>query len=374
MSTIKANAILDASGGNTVTINGATPTAYNTMGKNRIINGAMEIDQRNAGASVSTSSGSGVWTVDRWIAQYNNTSKFTIQQSSTAPEGFTKSVLITSSAATSVGSGDYYLFSQRIEGFNTSDLGFGTANAKTITVSFWVRSSLTGTFGCSLTNDAQVRSYPFTYTISSADTWEKKTVTIAGDTTGTWATNNACSFKLWFGLGVGSSLSGTAGSWAGTQYLGATGATSVVGTSGATFYITGVQLEAGSVATEFERRLYGTELALCQRYYEKSYDTLSAVPTNTTLGNHVGIVDTQSLTAIHANIRFRVEKRTNPTMNFYKYETTAGVWAKNSDNSNTGTLTTPWGIGTTGVGRLDSSTSLSSGGMYHGQWSATAEL
>jgi len=268
MSTIKANAILDASGGNTVTINGATPTAYNTMGKNRIINGAMEIDQRNAGASVSTSSGSGVWTVDRWIAQYNNTSKFTIQQSSTAPEGFTKSVLITSSAATSVGSGDYYLFSQRIEGFNTSDLGFGTANAKTITVSFWVRSSLTGTFGCSLTNDAQVRSYPFTYTISSADTWEKKTVTIAGDTTGTWATNNACSFKLWFGLGVGSSLSGTAGSWAGTQYLGATGATSVVGTSGATFYITGVQLEVGSVSTEFERRPYGTELALCQRYYQ----------------------------------------------------------------------------------------------------------
>ena len=268
MSTIKANAILDASGGNTVTINGATPTAYNTMGKNRIINGAMEIDQRNAGASVSTSSGSGVWTVDRWIAQYNNTSKFTIQQSSTAPEGFTKSVLITSSAATSVGSGDYYLFSQRIEGFNTSDLGFGTANAKTITVSFWVRSSLTGTFGCSLTNDAQARSYPFTYTISSADTWEKKTVTIAGDTTGTWATNNACSFKLWFGLGVGSSLSGTAGSWAGTQYLGATGATSVVGTSGATFYITGVQLEVGSVSTEFERRPYGTELALCQRYYQ----------------------------------------------------------------------------------------------------------
>ena len=271
MSTIKANAILDASGGNTVTINGATPTAYNTMGKNRIINGAMEIDQRNAGASVSTSSGSGVWTVDRWIAQYNNTSKFTIQQSSTAPEGFTKSVLITSSAATSVGSGDYYLFSQRIEGFNTSDLGFGTANAKTITVSFWVRSSLTGTFGCSLTNDAQVRSYPFTYTISSADTWEKKTVTIAGDTTGTWATNNACSFKLWFGLGVGSSLSGTAGSWAGTQYLGATGATSVVGTSGATFYITGVQLEVGSTATEFERRPYGTELALCQRYYFSTY-------------------------------------------------------------------------------------------------------
>lgn len=267
MSTLKVNAVTDASGGNTATINSMTPTADSLQGfRNRIINGDMRIDQRNAGASVSTSSGAGIYTVDRWIAQYSATNKFTIQQSSTAPTGFTNSVLITSSAATSVGSGDYYLFSQRIEGFNTADLGFGTANAKTITVSFWVRSSLTGTFGGSLTNDAQNRSYPFTYTISSANTFENKTITIAGDTSGTWATNNTIGFKLWFGLGVGSSLSGTAGAWAGTQYLSATGATSVVGTNGATFYITGVQLEVGSVATPFERRPFGTELALCQRY------------------------------------------------------------------------------------------------------------
>jgi len=236
-----------------------TPAFLNTQAqytgfKNRIINGAMVIDQRNAGASVSTSSGSGVFTVDRWIAQYSATSKFTIQQSSVAPTGFTKSVLITSSDATSVTASAYYLFSQRIEGFNTADLGFGTANAKTITISFWVHSSLTGTFGGSLTNDAQDRNYPFSYTISSANTWEQKSITISGDVTGTWATDNTCSFKLWFSLGVGSTFQGTANTWGATNYFSTTGETQVVATNGATWYLTGVQLEVGSTATSFDYR------------------------------------------------------------------------------------------------------------------------
>jgi hypothetical protein len=130
---------------------------------------------------------------------------------------------------------------------------------------------LTGTFGGSLVNAAGNRSYPFTYTISSANTWEQKSVTIAGDTTGTWLTTNGNGLAVNFGLGVGSTYSGTAGAWAGAYYFSATGATSVVGTSGATFYITGVQLEAGSVATSFERRLYGQELQLCYRYYYKIF-------------------------------------------------------------------------------------------------------
>mgnify|MGYP003339333248 CR=1 FL=1 len=147
-----------------------------------------------------------------------------------------------------------------------------------------------------------------------------------------------------------------------------------VSNNGATFYITGVQLELGSVATPFESRLYGHELALCQRYYEKSYDTLSAAPTNTAVGLYSGIVDTQSTTAISVNIRFKVEKRTNPTMTFYKYETTSGVWARNSDNTSTGTITSAWGNGTSGLARIDSTSALSSGGMYHGHWYANAEL
>jgi len=227
----------------------------------------MRIDQRNAGAAVTPTDG--VYTLDRWKYNLSQTSKLTVQQSTLAPTGFSNSMLCTSSSAYSIGASDYFMFSQRIEGFNFADLGWGTSSAQAITISFWVRSSLTGTFGVSLTNATESRSYPFTYEISAANTWEQKTVTIAGDTTGTWvgATNGA-GLILWFGLGVGSTFSGASGSWASATYFGATGATSVVGTSGATFYITGVQLEAGSVATPFEHRMYGQELALCQRYYQ----------------------------------------------------------------------------------------------------------
>ena len=233
---------------------------------NRVINGGMTIDQRNAGASVTPTDG--VYTLDRWKYNLSQASKFTSQQSTIAPTGFSNSLLSTVSSAVTIGSNDYFMFSQRIEGFNFADMNWGTANAVAVTLSFWVRSSLTGTFGGSFTNSAESRSYPFTYTISAANTWEQKTVTIAGDTSGTWVgATNGVGLKLWFGMGVGSTYSGTAGSWAGTTYFSATGATSVVGTSGATFYITGVQLEKGSTATSFDYRPYGTELVLCQRYY-----------------------------------------------------------------------------------------------------------
>jgi hypothetical protein len=246
-----------------ITSNPVTPSVNM---KNRLINSAMVIDQRNAGASVSTSSGSSIYTVDRFRVDYSATSKMTAQQSSTVPTGFINSLLITSSSAYSVGASDYFVLQQAIEGFNTADLDFGKATAKTITLSFWVRSSLTGTFGGNVRNSDNTRCYPFSYTISSANTFEQKSITIAGDTTGTWLTTNGAGMFVTWGLGVGSTLSGTAGSWGSTLYLSATGATSVVGTNGATFYFTGVQLEVGSTATSFDYRPYGTELALCQRY------------------------------------------------------------------------------------------------------------
>jgi hypothetical protein len=246
-------------------------TSYDSGGslgfRNRIINGDMRIDQRNAGASVTPTTSS--YTLDRWFAVANVSSKFSVQQNAgsvTPPAGFTNYLGITSLAATSLGASDYYLISQKIEGYNIADFGWGTAGAQTVTLSFWVRSSLTGTFGGVFTNSAQNRSYPFTYTISAANTWEQKSVTVAGDTSGTWLTTNGTGLWLLFGLGVGSTFNGTAGSWSGSTFLSATGATSVVGTNGATFYITGVQLEAGSVATPFERRDYGRELMMCQRY------------------------------------------------------------------------------------------------------------
>ena len=236
--------------------------------KNRIINGAMVIDQRNAGASV-TSSNTAPYTLDRWLSYSSVSSKYTIQQDAggvTPPIGFTDYLGCTSSSAYTVGASEVYSINQFIEGFNVADLNWGTANAKTITLSFWVRSSLTGTFGGAISNSAGNRSYPFTYTINSANTWEYETITIAGDTTGTWLTTNGIGIKVFLSIGAGSTVSGTAGSWSGSTFYSATGATSVVGTNGATFYITGVQLEVGSTATSFDYRPYGTELALCQRY------------------------------------------------------------------------------------------------------------
>jgi hypothetical protein len=247
----------------------STINAANTFGfENRIINGGMTIDQRNAGASVTPIDGQ--FTLDRWISIVTAASKFSIQQNAgsvTPPVGFSNYLGITSLSAYSVGAGDIFGIQQRIEGFNTADLGWGTANAKTITLSFWVRSSLTGTFGGGLINSAQNYSYPFTYTISSANTWTQISVTIAGPTAGTWVgATNGTGVQVNFGIGGGTTFSGTAGAWAAQQKYTATGATSVVGTNGATFYITGVQFEVGSQATSFDFRDYGRELLLCQRY------------------------------------------------------------------------------------------------------------
>ena len=242
--------------------------SYNGF-KNRIINGAMVISQRNGTSSVTPANND--YTLDRWQTSVSQSSKLTIQQNAgsvTPAVGYANYLGVTSSSAYSVAAGDYFMIQQKIEGFNTYDLAWGTANAKTVTLSFQVYSSLTGTFGGVATNSATDRSYPFTYTISSANTWEQKTITIAGDTSGTWiGATNGIGIMLRFGLGVGTTYSGTASAWAGATYFSATGATSVVGTNGATFYITGVQLEKGSTATSFDYRPYGTELALCQRYY-----------------------------------------------------------------------------------------------------------
>ena len=255
------------SGTTGITLAGQFDSASSFGFRNRIINGAMVIDQRNAGASVTPANDQ--YLTDRFQALATQSSKYTAQQSTTAPTGFVNSLLITSSSAYSVPSGDFFGIRQSIEGLNVADFAWGTASAAAVTLSFWVRSSLTGTFGGSVFNSAGNRTYPFSYTISAANTWEQKSVTIAGDTTGTWLTTNGKGIQLLFGLGVGSTYSGTANTWSGSTYFAPTGATSVVGTNGATFYITGVQLEKGSTATSFDYRPYGTELALCQRYYEK---------------------------------------------------------------------------------------------------------
>lgn len=263
----------------TVQINGANVSGF-TGFKNRIINGEMDIDQRNNGASVSTSSGSTVFTVDRFPVNYSQTSKFTVQQNAggvTPPVGFTNYLGATSSSAYSVLSGDVFYLQQKIEGFNVADLSWGTASAATVTLSFWVRSSLTGAFGGAIANGAFNRTYPFSFTINAANTWEQKSITIAGDTSGTWLTNNGIGMYVLWSLGAGSAVVGTVNTWASAGNIAPTGSVNLVGTNGATFYITGVQLERGSNATSFEFRDYGRELILCRRYFTKYYQNTTGV-------------------------------------------------------------------------------------------------
>jgi hypothetical protein len=286
--------------------------------RNRIINGACTIDQRNAGASVTPSTLL-VYTLDRWRLQSSVASKFSVEQTISgvaAPTGFSDYLGATVVSPVSISSGDYYIIQQGIEGFNTADLNWGTASAATVTLSFWVRSSLTGTFGGSLQNSAQNRSYPFTYTINSANTWEYETITIPGDTTGTWLTNNGIGIMLSFNLGTGTTFSGTAGAWASSNLVSATGATSVVGTNGATFYITGVQLEKGTQATGFEYRQYGQELALCQRYFCSSYVAGTAVGTITITGMIARYTDAAG---VYCSVQgfYPVSMRAAPTLTIY---------------------------------------------------------
>jgi hypothetical protein len=240
--------------------------------RNKIINGAMEIDQRNAGAAVTPSSPTTTYIVDRFGIYVNQSSKLTAQQNAggaTPPSGFSKYLGITSSSSYSSLAADVFVLYQAIEGLNTIDFQYGKSSAKTATLSFWVRSSLTGTHSGAITNSGNARSYVFTYTISVANTWEYKTISIPGDQTGTWLTTNGYGIGVKFDLGSGSNTRGAAGSWSAGELNGATGSVSLVGTNGATWYVTGIQFEIGAVATPFEWRLYGTELQLAQRYHQK---------------------------------------------------------------------------------------------------------
>jgi len=235
--------------------------------KNRIINGAMVIDQR--GGTISATGLGNTYGVDRWQMRTTASSAVvSMQQSTTAPTGFINSFLLTvTTADASLASDDLTCLVQKIEGFNVADLGWGTANAKTVTLSFWVRSNVTGTYGAGVQNNASNRSYPSSFVINSADTFEYKTITIPGDTSGTWLTNSGVGIYLWFSLAAGTNYIGTANAWAGADYRGTTGQVNWGATLSNTFYITGVQLEVGSTATSFDYRPIGTELALCQRYY-----------------------------------------------------------------------------------------------------------
>jgi len=363
--------------------------------RNKIINGAMEIDQRNAGASVTPSTGT--YTLDRWRCFNNTDGSFTIQQSSTSPNGFKNSIVATvTSTDSSLGTTQQAKIQQKIEGFTITDLGFGTANAKTVTLSFWVRSSVTGTYGVGFINEAGNRSYVATYNVNSANTWEQKSITIIGDTSGTWATSNTTGLNIQWSLGMGADYQTTEGSWVSDECSTTSSSINLLATNGATFYLTGVQLEVGSVATEFERRQYGTELALCQRYYTKSFNTLIA-PSNgsstTTLSTYYGaytsVIDrpstggpptandsTTAPNGTYGSLQvFPVTMRTNPSVTYYGNSN--GNWWLQGVGSGGATWYGPQGYmpGVAGFApTFASPISTDAIGIVFGHWTASAEL
>ncbi len=334
--------------------------------RNKIINGAMVIDQRNAGASVTPTYDT-FYNIDRWSAHLSQSSKFSVQQVSDGPSGFQKSLKVTSLSAYSVLAADYFTIEQVVEGFNGADLAWGTASALTVTLSFWVKSSLTGTFGGAFVNySAGSYANTFSYTINAANTWEYKTVTVTGATGSSWNSTNSGFLSLCFTIGSGSNYQTAAGSWGSVTGRTVPSAVNVVSTNGATWQVTGVQLERGTVATPFEYRNYQQELAMCQRYFQKSYGIGTAVGSATSEGRTYFILGTDTTARNKGGAAyFRVSMRANPTVTMY------------NESGATGNFTNPAaaanfvGTSTELFNAYAVSTTVSE---VTGSWTASAEL
>jgi hypothetical protein len=305
----------------------------------------------------------------------NTSATYTAQRSTTAPSNYSNSLLFTVGSAASATAAQYAGIETRVEGFNVADISFGTSACKPVTLSFVVRSSVTGTYCVALTNNADNRVYVAEYTINSANTFEAKSITAPAITSGTWLTNNETGLKVWFDLGSGSDRNTTASVWqTNGPFSRTTNQTNFINNAGATFYITGVQLEVGSVATPFERRPFGTELQLCQRYYEKSY-ALGAVPGTDTV---TGLC--QSLNGTDGNqvagIRFLVPKRATPTGLFWSKSGTASSLSTTSyaNAPNTGSWSTMGDASEFGFRCIVGTGGLSNGTAYTWHYTASAEL
>lgn len=336
--------------------------------KNRIINGAMVIDQRNAGTSINTDNGV-IFTVDRFFFLEDAATTATTQQVSDAPAGFSYSFKFTNSSTTATPS--YAQLVQRIEGYNVADLSFGTSNAKTVTLSFWVKSSLTGQFSASLRNSDSNRSNVSTYTINSANTWEYKTITFVGDTSGTWLKTNGNGLEVIYRI-AGSGGTSSLNQWTATGDAFASGTVNVMGTSSATWQITGVQLEVGSVATGYEYRDFGKELQMCQRYYETSYAIGTAVGADLAPASFRGVCNaTYASSNYFGSVVFKVYKRGEPTVTFYTSTTAGSLAGYTTGGASTVTATAQNAsqFGCSGV--ISSVTNLQ---FVQGNWTASAEL
>ena len=249
----------------------------------------------------------GNYTIDRWQAWMSTGSKFSVTRSDDHPDDFHKSLLVTSLSAATVGADHEHGITTKIEGHDMAQLAFGTSSAKSATLSFYVKSSLTGTFGGLVGNSALNMSYVFSYTISSANTWERKTITIPPTTSGSFGTGSSNGLQVHFEFGVGSNRTAAVGWQTNTAVRGVSSQVNLIATNAATWRMTGLQLEVGSVATDFEHRSYGDELAKCQRYYQRFADSATG-------GNYLGIGSNYSTAQSYMFIRFFTEMRTAPSI------------------------------------------------------------
>lgn len=243
----------------------STQVSIAAMGRNRIINGEMMIWQR---ATSVTGSLSGYQTVDRFACTTNSGSGHTAALAVDAPSGLLNSFKLTVGTGASPAAGNNNNFWQNIEGYNVTDFNYGLSTASYGVLTFWVKSSIAGTYGIGFLNSGATRNYTTTYTINSTNTWEQKTIVVPGDITGSWNTSNGIGLSINWDLGAGSTYqTSTTNTWqSGATYTTAT-ATKLIATSGATWQITGVQFEKGQYARPLERRSFALEFELCQRYY-----------------------------------------------------------------------------------------------------------
>jgi len=355
------------SGGDTFTVN----PGYGS--KNKIINGTMQIAQYGSTAVYANTTSTRTYTcVDRWHYQTTIGGKYTLQQSTSAPSGFINSLLVTSTSAYTPATGDALGIGQVIEGVNIADLAWGTTSGKSVTLSFWTQSSVTGFFGGCLINSATNSSYPFYFFCGIANFWQKQTINIPAPPNGTtWLTNNGGGIYLYINMGVGTTYAGAGNVWGTQNCQGAQSTSNIVATNGATFYITGVQLEVGSAATAFDYRPYGTELALCQRYFERSYNIGSATGSFTN-GFSGFVTSTTSATDVIPNLRYAVTKRDTPTVVVYNAVSGASGAAYRTSDAASISVSGINYSGTTGVGTF----TLASGsiGNYLIHWTASSEL
>jgi hypothetical protein len=353
-----------------------------TTFRNRIINGDMRIDQRNAGGAITQTTGN-TYTVDRWSISGSVTSKLSAQRNYgvTSPTGFSNHLGILSLSSYSVGVGEAFTVTHAIEGYNVTDLAWGTASAKTVTLSFWFRSNMSGgtVFGGALQNSATDRSYPFSFSSVASNTWEYKTITIPGDQSGTWLTNDGIGIQLRLSLGVGTTLSGTAGAWTAGDIRSVTGSASIVGTNAATCYITGVQLEVGTIATPYEFLPMSQEMSLCERYFQKSFQSGTAVSQNSGVyrGAVCYVVQSSGSGPIPSSIvKLRERMRTNPTVTFYSPAASTSKWYNRGAVAESGLCEIPYNepsdSGFTIYNIQIGSDALNNSTYVH--WSADAEI